>query len=114
MSDRARQNHVAAWLTLLLAISCCVAAVYLIKVRFEARKLQAKLDEVEKLKTGLREQNRRYLIELTSFSDYSELRRRAFDEQEMFFPDYGQGTLVDLRKMGASSHKDLDAVLAKK
>ena len=112
MSGPARKNHGAAWLTLLLAIFCFIAAVYLIEVRFEARKLQATLDEVEKLKTGLREQNRRYLIELTSFSDYSELRRRAFDEQEMFFPDYGQGTFVDLRKMRASSPKDPDAELA--
>ena len=112
MSGPDRLNRVAALLTLLLAISCFIAAVYLIEVRFEARNLQAKLDEVEKLKTRLREQNRRYLIEITSFSDYSELRRRAFDEQEMFFPDYGQGTLVDLRKISASSPNDLDAVLS--
>lgn len=92
------KDSAMAWMALFLAVACCVASVYLIEVRFTARKMQAKLDEVERFKTELLEQNRRYLIELSSFSDYSELHRRAMDEQKMLFPDYEDGTLVDLRR----------------
>ncbi len=96
-----RSDAAKAWAVLALALACCVAAVILIEVRFKARKLQARLDEVERLKTDLREQNSRYMIELTSFSDYSELYRRATDEHGMAFPAYEEGSLVNLGAVAA-------------
>lgn len=96
-----RSDAAKAWAVLALALACCVAAVVLVEVRFEARKLQARLDEVETLKTDLREQNSRYMIELTSFSDYSELHSRAANEHGMVFPAYEEGSLVNLEAAAA-------------
>ena len=84
---------------LLLAALCLLAAIALIDVRFQARKLQAELSALELERRDLREQNRRFQIELASFTDYFMLHRRATDEQEMFFPDVADGSLTSLDEL---------------
>ncbi len=84
---------------LLLAALCLLAAIALIDVRFQARKLQAELSALEGDRRDLREQNRRFQIELASFTDYFMLHRRATDEQEMAFPDVADGSLTTLDEL---------------
>ncbi|MBF2735253.1 MAG: cell division protein FtsL [Betaproteobacteria bacterium AqS2] len=84
---------------LLLAVLCILASIKLIDVRYQARKLQATLNEIEQERLAMREQNRRYLIELTAFTDYYQLHRQAATEHAMVFPDAGAGTLVDLQNL---------------
>ena len=96
---RILSDSVAIKVMVALIVMTCLAAIYLIDVRFQARKLQAKLSQIELVKLELREQNRRYLIELTSFSDYPELHIRALEEHAMVFPDAEAGTLIDLSQL---------------
>lgn len=84
---------------LLLAVLCILASIKLIDARYQARKLQAALNEIEQERLAMREQNRRYLIELTAFTDYYQLHRQAVTDHAMVFPDPGAGTLVDLDRL---------------
>ena len=112
--SRRQQDITLAWTTLALALACCVAAVALVDVRFTARKLQSDLNEAERFKTELHEQNRRYLIELTAFTDYSVMRRSAIEGHEMVFPAYEKGTYVNLRKAVQQNIADTQVQLASK
>ena len=80
-------------LLIFLAVLCCIAALILVNVRYEARKLQAELNRAMELNLELRAQNRRYQIELASFSDYAELHEKASSEHGLVFPNADAGTL---------------------
>lgn len=82
-----------------IASLCVAASIYLIKVRFESRHLQAKLNELEKLELDLREQNRRYLIELTSVTDYPHIFEQASRDKQMVFPNAKADSLVNLNQL---------------
>ena len=84
------------YLLIILASLCSIAAIYLILVRFEARSLQAQLNQLDQTKLELREQNRRYLIEIASFTDYPELHIKAIEEYALVFPSTHDGSLIGI------------------
>ena len=91
-----QQLSIRLYICLALTTACIVAAIALILVRFEARSLQAELDYLDQVKLGLREQNRRYLIEIASFTDYPELHQKAMQDYAMIFPNAKKGTLINI------------------
>ncbi len=93
---KAVKDTISVKLLLILAVMCCIAALILVNVRYEARKLQAELNRTAELNIELRAQNRRYQIELASFSDYAELHAQASGEHNMIFPSVDNGTLRSL------------------
>ena len=82
-----------------LALLCVAASIYLIQVRFESRHLQARLNELEKLEVELHDQNRRFMIELTSVTDYQQIYHYATSEHGMVFPDADSRSLVNLSQL---------------
>lgn len=74
-----------------------VGSLYLIQVRYEARKLQSQLNDVEKFSKKLEEQARRYQIELATQTDYSEVLTEALNKHGMVFPDPLAGSLLTLQ-----------------
>lgn len=83
---------------LLIGVTCAifVVALYLIQVRFEARKLQARLNQVIETGNQLEERGRRFQIELATLTDYTKIHAEGTTKHGMIFPDSLAGTLLVL------------------
>lgn len=71
-------------------------ALGLIHVRFEARKLQAKLNEVIEMQSQLEERARRFQIELATLTDYTKIHADSTTKYGMIFPDPTNGSMLVL------------------
>ena len=92
----AMKKKYAPRILVVVSILIFVTALTLIQVRYEARKLQAELEQVRQTKISLNEQARRYQIELASLTDYPDIYVMGIQNFNMVFPNTANGSLIVL------------------